>query len=113
MLSGITLAAKAMKPSITVVAAEPCGSNSAADVAACKTEGRLIQDMPKTLTIADGLQGELLMVIKLCVFGVSLLSVYANQCHSSSHALNPQCYTHCFCYWGSGRMTVTGCQHVL
>jgi threonine dehydratase len=63
MLSGITLAAKAMKPSITIVAAEPCGSNSAADVAACKSEGRLIQDMPKTLTIADGLQGEACMAL--------------------------------------------------
>lgn len=63
MLSGITLAAKAIKPSITIVAAEPCGSNSAADVAACKSEGRLIQDMPKTLTIADGLQGEARMAL--------------------------------------------------
>lgn len=57
MLSGITLAAKAIKPTITIVAAEPCGRNNAADVAACKAQGRLIQDMPKTCTIADGLQG--------------------------------------------------------
>jgi serine racemase len=57
MLAGITLAAKAIKPSITIVAAEPCGSNDAADVAACKAQGKLVQDMPKPLTIADGLQG--------------------------------------------------------
>lgn len=57
MLSGITLAAKSIKPSITIVAAEPCGSNNAADVAACKAQGQLIQDMSKPLTIADGLQG--------------------------------------------------------
>lgn len=58
MLSGIALAAKSIKPSITIVAAEPCGSNDAADVAACKAQGTLIQDMPKPLTIADGLQGK-------------------------------------------------------
>lgn len=59
MLSGIAIAAKALKPSIKIIAAEPCGSNDAADVAACKAEGQLIQDMPKPLTIADGLQGKL------------------------------------------------------
>lgn len=57
MLSGITLAAKSLKPSITIVAAEPCGSNNAADVAACKAANTLIQDMPKPVTVADGLQG--------------------------------------------------------
>ncbi len=57
MLSGITLAAKSIKPSITIVAAEPSGSNNAADVAASKACGRLIQDMPQPLTIADGLEG--------------------------------------------------------
>lgn len=61
MLSGIALAAKALKPSITIIAAEPSGSNDAADVAACKEQGRLIQDMPKPATIADGLQGRLLL----------------------------------------------------
>jgi hypothetical protein len=58
MLSGITLAAKALKPSILVMAAEPCGSNDAADVAASKHAGQLVTDLPKPITIADGLQGE-------------------------------------------------------
>lgn len=57
MLSGITLAAKSIKPGITIVAAEPSGSNNAADVAASKATGKLVQDMPKPRTIADGLQG--------------------------------------------------------
>jgi serine racemase len=58
MLSGITLAAKALKPSILVIAAEPCGSNDAADVAASKRAGQLVTDLPKPITIADGLQGD-------------------------------------------------------
>jgi serine racemase len=66
MLSGIALAAKALKPSITIIAAEPSGSNDAADVAACKAQGRLIQDMPKPATIADGLQGGSLLRLNLC-----------------------------------------------
>lgn len=58
MLSGITLAAKALKPGIVVIAAEPCGSNDAADVAASKRAGQLVTHLPKPVTIADGLQGE-------------------------------------------------------
>lgn len=60
MLSGITLAAKALKPDIIVVAAEPSGTNGAADVAAAKQAGQLVRDLPKPLTIADGLQGRVL-----------------------------------------------------
>lgn len=52
MLSGIALAAKALKPSILIVAAEPCGSNDAADVAASKAAGRRVGDMTKPVTIA-------------------------------------------------------------
>ncbi|KAF6260990.1 serine/threonine dehydratase [Scenedesmus sp. NREL 46B-D3] len=59
MLSGITLAAKALKPGILVLAAEPCGSNDAADVAASKRAGQLVADLPKPITIADGLQARL------------------------------------------------------
>eukprot|EP00879_Flechtneria_rotunda_P024302 GHRR01025757.1.p1 GENE.GHRR01025757.1~~GHRR01025757.1.p1 ORF type:complete len:180 (+),score=84.02 GHRR01025757.1:1214-1753(+) len=59
MLSGITLAAKAIKPGIIILAAEPGGTNNAPDAAAGKAAGRLIQDMPKPLTIADGLQARL------------------------------------------------------
>jgi hypothetical protein len=58
MLSGITLAAKALKPGMLVIAAEPCGSNDAADVAASKRRGQLVADLPKPITIADGLQGK-------------------------------------------------------
>lgn len=57
MLSGITLAAKALKPSIIIIAAEPAGVNDAADVAASKAAGQLVTDLPKPVTIADGLQG--------------------------------------------------------
>lgn len=59
MLSGITLAAKALKPGIVVIAAEPCGSNDAADVAASKRAGQLVTHLPKPVTIADGLQARL------------------------------------------------------
>jgi hypothetical protein len=56
MISGIALAAKALKPGIVVVAAEPAGSNDAADIAAAKAAGRIVPcDKPRT--IADGLQG--------------------------------------------------------
>jgi serine racemase len=57
MISGIAVAAKAVKPSIRIVAAEPCGTNDAADAAASKRQQRLMTDLPKTATIADGLQG--------------------------------------------------------
>ena len=58
LTAGITIAAKALKPSIKVVAAEPCGTNNAADVAACKKAGKLLEGLPKPLTMADGLQGK-------------------------------------------------------
>lgn len=43
MVSGIAVAAKALKPSIKIIAAEPAGRNDAADVAACKAVGQLVQ----------------------------------------------------------------------
>ena len=43
MVSGIAVAAKALKPSIKIIAAEPAGRNNAADVAACKAAGQLVQ----------------------------------------------------------------------
>ncbi|KAF8072725.1 hypothetical protein HT031_000385 [Scenedesmus sp. PABB004] len=78
MIAGVALAAKALRPGIAVVAAEPSGSNGAADVAASKAAGRLVADMPKPLTIADGLQarlGELTWpVVRDCVDGVVVVS---------------------------------------
>lgn len=59
MISGIALAAKGLKPGIKVVAAEPTGSNNAADIAAAKAAGEIVA-CPKPKTIADGLQGGLL-----------------------------------------------------
>jgi 1-aminocyclopropane-1-carboxylate deaminase/D-cysteine desulfhydrase-like pyridoxal-dependent ACC family enzyme len=58
LLSGVAIAVKSLKPQVKVIAAEPCGTNNSADAAASKAAGRLIQDMPKTLTVADGLQGK-------------------------------------------------------
>lgn len=43
MISGIATAAKALRPGIKVIAAEPTGRNDAADVAACKAAGQLVQ----------------------------------------------------------------------
>lgn len=43
MISGIAVAAKALKPGIKIIAAEPTGRNGAADVAACKAAGELVQ----------------------------------------------------------------------
>jgi hypothetical protein len=55
MLSGIALAAKSLRPGLLMVAAEPSGTNGAADVAAAKERGELVA-MGKPITIADGLQ---------------------------------------------------------
>ncbi|KXZ52331.1 hypothetical protein GPECTOR_10g963 [Gonium pectorale] len=58
MISGIALAAKAIKPGIRVVAAEPCGRNRSPDVALAKLAGWVVP-CARTDTIADGLQGRL------------------------------------------------------
>lgn len=58
MISGIAMAAKAIKPSIRILAAEPLGANNAADMAQAKAAGRIVP-CPKPDTIADGLQGRL------------------------------------------------------
>ncbi|PRW57516.1 serine racemase [Chlorella sorokiniana] len=58
MISGIAVAAKGIKPSIRIIAAEPAGRNDAADVAASKAAGQLVQ-LPKPATICDGLQARL------------------------------------------------------
>nr|CAD1818833.1 unnamed protein product [Ananas comosus var. bracteatus] len=52
LISGVTLAAKALNPSIRVLAAEPKGAD---DAARSKAEGRIIT-LPETDTIADGLR---------------------------------------------------------
>jgi serine racemase len=58
MIGGIAVAAKSLNPSIKIIAAEPCGKNNAADVAACKAAQELIH-CAKPDTICDGLQARL------------------------------------------------------
>lgn len=55
LISGITLAAKAINPSIRVIAAEPRGAD---DAAQSKAAGRIIK-LQETNTIADGLRASL------------------------------------------------------
>ena len=57
MISGVAMVAKALKPGILIIAAEPLGTNSMADVAACVAAQELVQLPSKPFTIADGLQG--------------------------------------------------------
>lgn len=52
LISGVALAAKAIKPSIRILAAEPRGAD---DAAQSKAAGRIVT-LPKTNTIADGLR---------------------------------------------------------
>ncbi|XP_065858246.1 serine racemase [Euphorbia lathyris] len=52
LISGVALAAKAINPSIRILAAEPQGAN---DAAQSKTAGEIIT-LPETNTIADGLR---------------------------------------------------------
>lgn len=66
MISGIAVAAKSLKPSIKILAAEPTGRNDAADAAAAKAAGALVL-CAKPDTIADGLQGaQLRSSLQLC-----------------------------------------------
>ncbi|KAG2501904.1 hypothetical protein HYH03_000402 [Edaphochlamys debaryana] len=58
MISGIALAAKALRPGIKVIAAEPAGTNGAPDTALAKMAGWVVP-CARTDTIADGLQGRL------------------------------------------------------
>lgn len=58
MISGIAVTAAALQPGIKVVAAEPVGTNNAADVARAKEAGCPVA-CDKPSTIADGLQGRL------------------------------------------------------
>ncbi|CAD5170467.1 unnamed protein product [Musa acuminata subsp. malaccensis] len=51
LISGVTLAAKAINPSIRILAAEPKGAD---DAAQSKAAGQIIR-LPETKTIADGL----------------------------------------------------------
>ncbi|KAK9144896.1 hypothetical protein Sjap_004799 [Stephania japonica] len=52
LISGVTLAAKAVNPNIRILAAEPKGAN---DSAQSKAAGKIIK-LPETKTIADGLR---------------------------------------------------------
>lgn len=58
MIGGIAAAIKAVCPRIKIIAAEPQGTNNAADVAASKIAGRLLY-LPTPETIADGLLARL------------------------------------------------------
>jgi len=58
LISGISIAAKALRPDITIIAAEPLGDNDAADCAQSLAAGKVVA-CPKPRTIADGLQGRL------------------------------------------------------
>ncbi|RWW19317.1 hypothetical protein BHE74_00012831, partial [Ensete ventricosum] len=51
LISGVTLAAKAINPSIRILAAEPRGAD---DAAQSKAAGQIVR-LPETKTIADGL----------------------------------------------------------
>lgn len=51
LISGVTLAAKAINPSIRILAAEPRGAD---DAAQSKAAGQILR-LPETKTIADGL----------------------------------------------------------
>ncbi|KAG1672693.1 hypothetical protein FOA52_005170 [Chlamydomonas sp. UWO 241] len=55
MISGIATAAKALKPSLRIIAAEPTGTNNGADAAMAKAAGALVA-APRPATVADGLQ---------------------------------------------------------
>ncbi|PON86423.1 D-serine ammonia-lyase [Trema orientale] len=55
LISGVTLAAKAIKPAIRILAAEPIGAN---DAALSKAAGKLIA-LQEINTVADGLRGML------------------------------------------------------
>lgn len=56
LTTGIATLAKALQPSILIFAAEPSGTNDAADAAAAFAAGVLVP-CAKPTTIADGLQG--------------------------------------------------------
>lgn len=57
LLSGILIAVKSINPKIKVIAAEPTGTNDAADVSKSLAAGELIT-CPFPKTVADGLMGE-------------------------------------------------------
>lgn len=60
MISGIATFIKSRRPSVLVIAAEPRGTNDAADVHQAKTTGMLPNPpLSKPQTVADGLQGRL------------------------------------------------------
>lgn len=58
LITGTALAAKALRPGILVLAAEPTGTNDAADVAASLAAGELVA-LPKPITMCDGLEARL------------------------------------------------------
>ena len=55
LISGVTIAAKAINPSIRVLAAEPTGAD---DAAQSKQTGKIVT-LSKVNTIADGLRASL------------------------------------------------------
>ena len=67
LISGIAVAAKAINPDVRVVAAEPMGTNDAADIFKSVAEGTLIQTMTPPDTIADGLRARMGSLTWPCV----------------------------------------------
>lgn len=60
MLSGVAVAARGLRgDAIAVFGAEPRGDNNVADAQQCLMRGELLRGLPKTQTIADGLQASL------------------------------------------------------
>ena len=59
LISGIAVAAKSINPAVRVVAAEPAGTNDAADVFASFSAGELQEPGPPPDTIADGLRARM------------------------------------------------------
>eukprot|EP00803_Ostreobium_quekettii_P004368 evm.model.scf_394.4 EVM.evm.TU.scf_394.4 scf_394:40553-44619(-) len=58
MISGIAMAIKSVNPAVKILAAEPTGSNDAADVARSLSAGELVP-CKQPITMAEGLQGRL------------------------------------------------------
>ena len=59
LISGIAVAAKSINPAVRVVAAEPAGTNDAADIFASFSAGALQEPGPPPDTIADGLRARM------------------------------------------------------
>ncbi|KAJ6840760.1 putative serine racemase [Iris pallida] len=99
LISGVTLAAKAINPAIRVLAAEPRGAD---DAAQSKTAGRIIT-LPQTNTIADGLRaslGDLTCMSYYVVLKGRKQGVYTTwaDCYMQVNGYKGACYFKCHDY---------------